>query len=156
MRGLPLDLRLASYGVERRVPASLLLITPAVELANGVYGTLERGLGSRVWIWHEPAVEPAVRVLGACRFRLILLDPTLAGAMLGSTLRAVKEAAPQTPLALLADTGTPLRIERQGLGDARARLAGAAAVVPRGDDGALVRVVRQILATPAANPPDST
>jgi len=126
-------------------------------VANSVYCTLERALGARVWVWHEPAVEPAVRVLGVCRFRLILLDPTLAGAMLGSTLRAVKEAAPQTPLVLLATAPeTPLRIERKGLGDARARLAGATAVVPRGDAGALVRVVRQILAAPAVNPRDPT
>ena len=128
-----------------------------VEVANSVYCTLERALGARVWVWHEPAVEPAVRVLGVSRFRLILLDPTLAGAMLGSTLRAVKEAAPQTPLVLLATAPeTPLRIERKGLGDARARLAGATAVVPRGDAGALVRVVRQILAAPAVNPRDPT
>jgi hypothetical protein len=138
-----------AYSIERRVPASCLLITPAVGLANSVYGTLEHGLGSRVWVWHEPAMESAVRVLGVCRFRLILLDPTLAGAFLGSVLRAIKHAAPQTPLVLLTGTGAPLRIERKGLGDARARLAGAAAVVPHDDAAALERVVRQILAMPA-------
>jgi hypothetical protein len=91
-----------------------------------------------------------VRALGVCKFRLILLDLMPAGTMLGSVLRAVKEAAPEMPLVLLAaGPDTPLRIERTGLGDARARLAGAAAVLPRGDAGALVRVVRQILATPA-------
>ena len=156
MRGLLPDLRLASYGVERRVPASLLLITPMVEVANSVYCTLERALGARVWVWHEAAVEPAVRVLGACRFRLILLDSTLAGAMLGSALRAVKEAAPQTPLVLLAAAPeTPLRIERKGLGDARARLAGATAVVPHGHPAALQRVARQILAMSATLAADS-
>ena len=137
------------------MPATILLITPAVELANSVYGTLERTLGARAWVWHEPAMEPGVRVLGVCRFRLLLLDVTLAGAMLGSVLRALKEAAPQTPLALLAGTGTPLRIERQGLGAARARLAGAAGVVARGDAAALERVVRQILAMSATDAPDS-
>jgi len=138
-----------AYSVERRVPASCLLITPTVELANSVYGTLERDLGARVWVWQEPAVEPAVRALGVCKFRLILLDLMPAGTMLGSVLRAVKEAAPETPLVLLAaGPDTPLRIERTGLGDARARLAGAAAVVPRGNAGALVRVVRRILAMP--------
>ena len=138
-----------AYSVERRVPASCLLISPAVELANSVYGTLERDLGARVWVWHEPAVEPAVRALGVCKFRVILLDLMPADAMLGSVLRAVKEAAPETPLVLLAvGAATALGVERAGLGDARARLAGATAVVPRGDAGALVRVMRQILATP--------
>ena len=139
-----------AYSVERRVPASCLLISPAVELANSVYGTLERELVSRVWVWHEPAVEPAVRALGVCKFRLIVLDLMPAGTMLGSVLRALKEAAPETPLVLLAaGADTPLRIERKGLGDARARLAGATAVVPRANAAALVGVVRQILATAA-------
>lgn len=73
-----------AYSVERRIPASCLLITPAVELANSVYGTLERELASRVWVWHEPTVEPAVRALGVCRFRLIVLDLTSAGTMVGA------------------------------------------------------------------------
>ena len=125
-----------AYSIERRVPASLLLITPAIELANSVHGTLERELASRVWVWHEPAVEPALRVLGVCRFRLILLDlpPHM---MLGSVLRALKEAAPDTPLVLLAvGPTTALGVERAALGSARPRLAGAAAVVRRGDVGA--------------------
>jgi hypothetical protein len=139
-----------AYSVERRVPASCLLITPALELANSVYGTLERELGARVWLWHEPGVEPAVRALGVCRFRLILLDLMPAGTMLGAVLRAVKEAAPETPLVLLAaGPDTPLRIEQVRLGEGRARLAGAAAVVPRRNSAALVRAVRQILAMPA-------
>ncbi len=143
-----------AYSAERRVPASLLLITPAVELANTVHGTLERELGSRVWVWDEPAVEPALRVLGVCRFRLILLDLP-AHTMLGSVLRALKEAAPETPLVLLAvGAATALGVERAGLGAARARLSGATAMVPRGDAEALVRAVRQILATPVADPPD--
>lgn len=140
------------------MPASCLLITPAVQLANSVYGTLERGLGSRVWVWHEPAVERALRVLGVCRFRLILFDVVMADALPGSVLRALKRAAPETPLVLLtAGAATPLGIERAGLGASeRARIAGAAGVVPRDDASALERVVRQILATPAANPPDPT
>jgi hypothetical protein len=138
--------------VERRLPASCLLGSPAVELANSVYGTLERELASQVWIWHEPAVEPAVRVLGACRFRFILLDVAVAD----SVLRALKEAAPETPLVLLAvGAVTQLGIERAGLGTERARLAGAAGVVPRGNAGALERVARQILAMSAPNAPDS-
>ena len=145
-----------AYSVERRVPASLLLITPTVAVANGVYGTLERGLGSQVWVWHELAAEPAVRILEACTFRLILLDVALAGVRLGSALRTVKQAAPTTPLVLLATSAeTPLRIERHALGDARARLAGATAVVRHGDPAALEQAVRQILAMPATNAPHS-
>ena len=141
-----------AYSVERRVPASLLLITPTVALANTVHGTLERELASQVWIWHEPVVESALRVQGVCRFRLIVLDLMPADTMLGSVLRALKEAAPETPLVLLAaGADTPLRIERKGLDNARARLAGAAAVVPRGDVGALLRPVQGILATPVAS-----
>jgi hypothetical protein len=144
-----------AYSVERRVPASLRLITPTVALANRVHGTLERELASRVWVSHEPAVEPALRVLGVCRFRLILLDLP-AHTMLGSVLRALKEAAPETPLVLLAvGAGTALGVERAGLGGARPRLSGATAVVPHGDAGALVQAVRDVLATPVADPPDS-
>jgi hypothetical protein len=143
-----------AYSLERRVPASLLLITPTVALANSVHGTLERELPSRVWVWHEPAVEPALRILGVCRFRLILLDLP-AHTMLGSVLRALKDAAPETPLVLLAvGAATALGVERAGLGGARPRLSGATAVVPRGDAGALVRAVRGILATPVADPPE--
>ena len=144
-----------AYSVERRVPASLLLITPTVALANRVHGTLERELASRVWVWHEPAVEAALRVLGVCRFRLVLLDMAIAEALAGSVLRALKEAAPETPLVLLAvGAATALGVERAGLGSARARLSGAAAVVPRDDAGALVRAVRGILGTPVADPPE--
>lgn len=139
-----------AYSVERRVPASCLLITPAVDLANTIYGTLERELGSRVWLWHEPGVEPAVRALGVCKFRLVLLDLVSADTMLGSVLRAVKEASPETPLVLLAaGVDTPLGIEQARLGEERARLAGATAVVPRRDSAALLRAVRRILAIPA-------
>src|SRR5690242_2158466 len=139
-----------AYSVDRRVPASLLLITPAVELANRVHGTLERELPSRVWVWHEPAVEPGLRVLSVCRFRVIVLDLMRADIMLGSLLRALKDAAPDTPLVLLAaGPATALGVERAALGSARARLAGAAAVLSRTDVGALVRAVREILATPA-------
>jgi len=147
----PLNL---AYSVERRVPATCLLISPAVELANSVYGTLERELASRVWVWHEAAVEPAMRILGVCRFRLILLDMATTNMFAGSVLRALKEAAPETPLVLLAvGAATALGVERAGLGAARLRLSGATAVVPRGDNAALVRVVRQILATPVSDPP---
>jgi len=144
------------YSLERRLPASSLLITPSVDLANSVYGTLERELASRVWVWQESSVESALRVLGVCRFRLILLDMAMAEALAGSVLRALKEVAPETPLILLAvGSATPLGIERAGLGAARLRLSGATAVAPRGDAGALVRAVREILATPLPNPPDS-
>jgi len=136
--------------VERRIPASLLLIAAEIDLANMVYGALERALGSRVCVWHEPALAPALKVLAACRFRLILLDLALGKAAPGALLRAVKQKAPDTPLALLVPRpGTALAIERGVFGNAEARLAGAVAVVPRGDPEPLVRVVRQILAMPA-------
>ena len=142
-----------AYSLERRLPASCLLITPAVDLANSVYGTLERELASRVWVWHEPAVEPAARALGVCRFRLILLDMATTNALPGSVLRALREAAPETPLVLLAvGAATPLGVERAELGAARLRLSGATAVVPRGDAGALVRAVREMLAAPVTDP----
>lgn len=141
--------RSTAYHLDRRLPATCLLITSSVQLASSVHGVLARGLGTRVWIWHEPALEPAVRVLRACRFRLILLDLTLAEARPGSVLRALRQGAPRTPLALLSAGGeTPLRLERKGMGDERARLAGAAAVVPQTDPVALEQAVRRILAMP--------
>src|SRR5262249_37759143 len=134
-------------GVERRIPASLLLIAAEVDVANMVYGTLERALGSRVFLWHEPALAPALKVLAACRFRLILLDPPLRHP--GSALRAIKQVAPDVPLVLLAShANTALAVERRGLGEAQARIAGAVAVVPRSEPDPLVRVVRKVLSMP--------
>jgi hypothetical protein len=123
------------------VPASLLLVTPDMGLVDAVYGALDRAIGARVWIWHEPAAEPAVRVLSVCRFRLVLLDVTLVEAGPEWMLPSLKQAAPETPLALL---GTELG--RQGA--ARPLFYGAAATVPRGDLASLVRVVRQIIGGP--------
>ena len=145
--------RLAYYGVERRAPATLLLITAEMGIANTVYGTLERALGARIWLWHEPALEPAVRVLGVCRFRLILLDLVLREGFPGSVLRVLRQVAPQTPIALLAPRpgGAGLSIERRELGAAGwSRLSGALAVVPRGDPASLTRVVLQMLGIPVA------
>lgn len=145
-----------TYSVERRIPASLLLIAGETEMANMVYGALERALGSRVCVWHEPAVASALKVLAACRFRLILLDLALGKAAPGALVRAIKRQAPDTPLALLLPRpATALAIEL-GPGEAAARLAGAIAVLPRSDPEPLVRVVRQVLAMPdrAVGPPD--
>lgn len=141
--------RSAAHLLDRRLPTSGLLITPSVRLANTVHGVLARGPGPPIWIWQEPALEPALRVLAACRFRLILLDLTLAEVRLGSVLRAIKRGAPGTPLALLAPgPETPLRFERKAMGEERARLAGAAAVVPQADPAALEQAVRRILGMP--------
>ena len=90
-----------AYSVERRTPASLLLVAAEIEVANMVYGTLERALGSRVCVLHEPTLGPALKLLAVCRFRLILLDLPLRTASPGSALRAIKTAAPDTPLVLL-------------------------------------------------------
>ena len=146
-----------TYSVERRIPASLLLIAGETEMANMVYGTLERALGSRVCVWHEPAIPSALKVLAVCRFRLILLDLALGKAAPGALVRGIKRQAPDTPLALLLPRPTTaLAIERGSLGEAEARLAGAVAVLPRGDPEPLVRVVRQVLAMPAqgTGPPE--
>jgi CheY-like chemotaxis protein len=141
--------RSAAYHLDRRLPATCLLITPSVQLANSVHGVLARGIGSRVWIWQEPALEPALRVLRACQFRLIFLDLMLADVRPGSALRALRRGAPRTPLALLsAGVETPLRLERKGMGDERARLAGAAVVVSRSDGAAIERAARRILGMP--------
>ena len=123
------------------MPASLLLVTPDLGLVDAVYGALDRTIGARVWIWHEPLAEPAVRVLCVCRFRLVLLDVTLVEAAPEWMLPSFKQAAPETPLALL---GTELG--RRGA--ARPLFYGAAATVPRADLASLVLVVRQILAGP--------
>jgi DNA-binding NarL/FixJ family response regulator len=139
-----------AYSVERRIPACLLLVAAEIDVANMVYGTLERALGSRVCVLHEPTLEPALKLLAVCRFRLILLDLSLHTGSRGSALRALKRAAPDTPLVLLASrANTALDIERAGLGDAEGRLAGAVAVVPRGEPERLVRVVREVLGMPA-------
>jgi len=146
-----------TYSVERRIPASLLLIAGETEMANMVYGTLERALGSRVCVWHEPGVASALKLLAACRFRLILLDLALGKAAPGALVRAIKRQAPDTPLALLLPRpATALAIERRALGEPEPRLAGAVAVLPRADSDRLVRVVRQGLAIPdrAVGPPD--
>jgi hypothetical protein len=143
----------AYYGLERRVPASLLLITPDVGIANTVYGTLERALGARIWLWHEPALESAVRLLGVCRFRLIVVDLMLREGFPGSALRLLREVAPQTPIILLVprDGGGGLTIERRKLGAAEwSRISRSLALVPRGDPTRLTRAVRETLGIPAS------
>ena len=137
-------------GVERRMPASLLLIAAELPLANMVFGTLERALGVRVFVWHERALEPALRVLAACRFRLILLDVGPHPQVQGSVLRAIKTAAPDTPLALLRPAPTtPLRVERRAMGADEPRLTGASASIVHNDPEALVATVRRLLGVPS-------
>lgn len=130
--------------IDRRAPASILLITPAHEVATRAYITLEREFGSRVWLCHEGALTPALHLLGACKFRLILLDPAIGTALPEAILGVVKQAAPETPLVVLAG-GADL----PGPSD-RAPL-GTAAMVPRGSSAALLDVVRKILGFPAPN-----
>jgi hypothetical protein len=143
--------RVAYYGLERRVPASLLLITPDIGIANSVYGTLEHALGARIWLWHEPALEPAVRVLGVCRFRVVLLDMKLVEAAPEWTLPSLKQAAPETPLVMLGTAADPPSGTKQGRpGTTRSHLSGAMAVVPPDDLASLTHVVLQVVGIPAA------
>ncbi len=132
-----------------RAPAGVLLLEADIRAANAVQALLARTTGHRVWVLHESSLPIAKKLLAACRFRLILLDPVLPDTTPGRVLRAVKNRAPDTPLVLLRAASTLTALERGDIGDtAAARLAGAVAVIGPDQEDALVRVVRDVLAIP--------
>jgi CheY-like chemotaxis protein len=123
------------------------LLEADTRAANAVQALLARTTGHRVWVLHESSLPVAKKLLAACRFRLILLDPVLPDTTPGQVLRAVKNRAPDTPLVLLqGGASTVTALERGDIGDvAAARLAGAVAVIGRDQEDALVQVVREVL-----------
>ena len=130
-----------------RAPAGVLLLEADIAAANAVQALLARTTGRRVWVLHESSLPIAKKLLAACRFRLILLDPALPDNTPGQVLRAIKNRAPDTPLVLLqGGASTVTALERGDIGDAAAaRLAGAVAVIGRDQKDALVQVVREVL-----------
>ena len=142
-----------SAGGDRWAPASVLLLAHQVSVGNAVRATLERAVGPRLWIWHEATLAPALKMVSVCRLRLILLDPVIPDVSPGLVLRALRQATPETPLVVLATRpDTPLAVEQEELGTARARSAGAVAVVPWDHGEVLVRVVREVLGIPPGKP----
>jgi DNA-binding NarL/FixJ family response regulator len=130
-----------------RAPAGVLLLEADIGAANAVQALLARTTGHRVWVLHESSLPIARKLLAACRFRLILLDPVLPDTTPGQVLRTIKNRAPDTPVVVLqGGASTVTVLERGDIGDAAAaQVAGAAAVIGRDQEDALVQVVRDVL-----------
>ena len=140
---------------ERRAPASLLLVEDELPPALKLQAVLADVAGERLWVWHERTAAGMYRMLTVCEFRVILLDLTLPDATPGAALRRAKRAAPDTPLVILMGDRGP---DGQEMTQRHARLAGAAALVPKGEATPLLRVLSQVLhmpcrSTSAAPPP---
>jgi DNA-binding NarL/FixJ family response regulator len=123
---------------QRRWPASVLVAVRDLAAASFIESTLSKNLDFPVWVWHETDVHRACQASNAFLFRLVILDPRLPGQAPGEVLRAVKSAAPRTPLVLYG-------VQSEIPSEMEAWLAGAADVVPEGEAEALVAAVRRVL-----------
>jgi CheY-like chemotaxis protein len=130
---------------ERRAPASLLLVEDELPPALKLQALLAEVAGQRLWVWHERTAAGMYRMLTVCEFRVILLDLTLPDATPGAVLRRVKRAAPGTPVIILAGDRGP---DGQETSQGHARLAGAAALVRKGEMTPLLRVLCEVLHMP--------
>ena len=88
--------------VERRAPASVLIVEHEPLAAMRLVSALERAFRDRCWVWSEGTVADALQLLGICRFRLIVLDATVPGLALEAALARLRQAAPDTAVILHA------------------------------------------------------
>ena len=88
--------------LERRAPASILVIEHESLAGLRLVSMLEREFGNRCWAWTESTLAGALQLLGICRFRLTVLDATLPEASLDAAVCALRRAAPDTPILLHA------------------------------------------------------
>ena len=126
-------------------PAAVLLVEADLAAANALQSVVASASEHCAWVLHESSLAAARRLLAACHFRLILLDPVLPDASPGQALRAIKRAAPATALVLVWGRGTALAEMECDLRPEAARLAGAVAVLRRDEEAELARLVRQVL-----------
>jgi DNA-binding NarL/FixJ family response regulator len=90
------------HQIERRAPASVLVVEHEPLAAMRLVSAIERAFRDRCWVWSEGTLADAVQLLGICRFRLIVLDATLPGATLDAAVTRLRQAAPATPIVLHA------------------------------------------------------
>lgn len=139
--------RLPLTPVSLGLPAGVLVIEPNNAAADALQALVARASENTAWVFHESSLGVATKLLAACHFRLILLNPVLPDAPSpGAALRAVKQAAPTSALVLVLGRGSTLpEMEREALGPQAARLAGAVAVLLRDQEDVLTRVIRHVL-----------
>jgi len=117
---------------------AILLVEHDVNEANFVYSLIVDVLRAEVWLWFEPTLDSAVKLLGIVHFRLILLDLHLPKTSARKAVRAVRRAAPRTPLVLRMrpEEFTP---------EMDPRVYGADGIVPKGVGTPLLREIRRLL-----------
>jgi DNA-binding NarL/FixJ family response regulator len=81
------------------VPA-ILLVEHDLDEASFVHSLIFDVLKADVWLWHEEALEPSLKLLSVVEFRIILLDLDLPRISARKAVRAVRDAAPHTSLVL--------------------------------------------------------
>ena len=124
--------------VERRAPASVLVVDREPLAAMRLVSELEGAFGDRCWAWSEGSVDGALHLLRICRFRLVVLDATTADPPLEAAVRLLRQAAPDTPVLLHA-------WHRDAASITDAALAGTAGVAWKSDAAGLIRLVRGVL-----------
>jgi hypothetical protein len=118
-------------------PAILLVEHDLIE-ANFVHSLFADILKLDVWLWSEPALEPALKLLSIVHFRLILLDLHLPKTSARKAVRSVRRVAPRTPLVL--------RMRPEGFNpDLDPRVYQADGIAPKGIATPLVREIRRLL-----------
>jgi len=92
-----------------------------------------------VWLWHEEKLDPALKLLSYCGFRLILLDLTFSKRISPRQLvRRVHAVAGKTPILLRArPEDLPPQLDP--------RLYGVAAVAPKGRAAETLEAIRRLL-----------
>jgi hypothetical protein len=118
--------------------ATILLVEHDLNEADFVYSLFFDVLKADVWLWHEPTLDAAVNLLHIVHFRLILLDLHLPKTSAGRAVRAVRRAAPRTPLVLR------VRPEEFNPG-LNPRVYGADGIAPKGIGTPLLSEIRRLL-----------
>jgi DNA-binding NarL/FixJ family response regulator len=120
------------------------VVAREVAVANTLQKLFEEIAGARLWLWHERSARAAAQVLSSLHFQLIAVDLALPDELPGAALRMIKRQAPDTPLVLLSSPDD-LGIDQNPLTSEHARLAGAIAVVPKGETASIVRILHNVL-----------
>jgi DNA-binding response OmpR family regulator len=119
------------------IPA-ILLVEHDLNEASFVHSLIFDILKADVWLWHERALDPALKLLSIVQFRLVLLDVDLPKISARKAVRLVRAAAPRTPLVLRM---RPDEYEPE----LDPRVYQADALAPKGVGDPLLSVVRRLL-----------
>jgi CheY-like chemotaxis protein len=117
------------------LPAVLLVERSPYE-ALFVESLLYRVVEARIWLWHEQQLTTALKLLGVCRFQLILLDHSHPRLTTRAIVRRVKAVAAGSPIVLRLPS-------EEMLSRPDPRNYGVADIIPRQHAESLVQVVKR-------------